>query len=796
MVMKGDKTMSTRDIVKKDPADFTPTLGNYKDLQPFRFWCQKVLPLVYDDSLSYYELLCKVVDYLNKTMEDVGVLEGDVTGLHEAYKKLQGYVNDYFSTLDVQEEINDKLDAMAKNGSLTALISPLLPALISDWLTKNISPTTPVIDKTLTISEAGADAKVTGTRLLKDGVGYSYQYSTLNNYRGTSNGSSFDLNGSSFLDSSHYKDVTLGSNVNLIGFGGTLINNIKNPNTETLDVYCVIDLRNQNAVGSLSLWLSDSKMSWSNDHVVYGGGIKPEFGTINIYKFTLKKGGSNKDISNAIIRIDNVSSVPENFNFKFALLTDSTLYDLIEKYKINIDKTLTISGAGADAKVTGTRLLKDGVGYSYQYSTLNNYRGTSNGSSFDLNGSSFLDSSHYKDVTLGSNVNLIGFGGTLINNIKNPNTETLDVYCVIDLRNQNAVGSLSLWLSDSKMSWSNDHVVYGGGIKPEFGTINIYKFTLKKGGSNKDISNAIIRIDNVSSVPENFNFKFALLTDSTLYDLMTTKRNIEDYDVEICFWGDSLTAGAGGNGTTYPTICVNDLGIKSYKNCGVGGETANTISCRQGGNSLILPAGKVNRYELSQMLDIYGNTCHPLRQGSGGNTVNPILINGVKCNLDLYQTSVSDKNAYYIITGYTSELKSETPVKFSGCDINAKINVIFVGQNGPDLDTRLNIIDSMISKCNEQYIVMGLSTGTETARKNEEKIMLNKYGVHFFNTRHLVSKYGCNIVGVNPTASDLTEIAEGSIPSILRSDSVHLNANGYTALGKLLAQKIRANGYI
>ena len=118
--------MSARDIVKKDPADFTPALGNYTDLQPFRFWCQKVLPLVYDDSLSYYELLCKVVDYLNKTMEDVGVLEGDVTGLHEAYKKLQGYVNVYFSTLDVQEEINNKLDVMSEDGSLSTLLKPII----------------------------------------------------------------------------------------------------------------------------------------------------------------------------------------------------------------------------------------------------------------------------------------------------------------------------------------------------------------------------------------------------------------------------------------------------------------------------------------------------------------------------------------------------------------------------------------------------------------------------------------------------------------------------------------------
>lgn len=115
-----------RTITPNDPADFTPQLGNYKSLQPFRFWCQKVLPLVYDDSLSYYELLCKVVDYLNKTMEDVETLHSDVTNLYIAYKKLQNYVNDYFSSLDVQEEINNKLDELVKNGTLTALLNNIL----------------------------------------------------------------------------------------------------------------------------------------------------------------------------------------------------------------------------------------------------------------------------------------------------------------------------------------------------------------------------------------------------------------------------------------------------------------------------------------------------------------------------------------------------------------------------------------------------------------------------------------------------------------------------------------------
>lgn len=37
----------------------------FKALSTLKYWCQKVLPLVYDDSLSYYELLCKVVQKLN-----------------------------------------------------------------------------------------------------------------------------------------------------------------------------------------------------------------------------------------------------------------------------------------------------------------------------------------------------------------------------------------------------------------------------------------------------------------------------------------------------------------------------------------------------------------------------------------------------------------------------------------------------------------------------------------------------------------------------------------------------------
>lgn len=162
-------------ITPNDPADFTPTRGSYKELSPFRFWCQKVLPLVYDDSLSYYELLNKVVNYLNMAMEDVTTLEGDVTNLHTAYVQLQTYVNDYFVSLDVQEEIDTKLDEMAESGALSELLEPFIPSLVSKWLEDNINPTTPAIDSSLSVSGAGADSLVTGNivRSIKNDIALS-----------------------------------------------------------------------------------------------------------------------------------------------------------------------------------------------------------------------------------------------------------------------------------------------------------------------------------------------------------------------------------------------------------------------------------------------------------------------------------------------------------------------------------------------------------------------------------------------------------------------------------------------
>lgn len=75
------------------PANFDPILQKYYGIPYLRFWCQKVLPAVYDQSLSYYELLCKLAAFLNKMVDELENMQDNIDALHKAYKDLQDWVN-------------------------------------------------------------------------------------------------------------------------------------------------------------------------------------------------------------------------------------------------------------------------------------------------------------------------------------------------------------------------------------------------------------------------------------------------------------------------------------------------------------------------------------------------------------------------------------------------------------------------------------------------------------------------------------------------------------------------------
>ena len=81
------------------------------DFKHFNFWCQKVLPLVYDESLSYYEVLCKVVDYLNHMLDDVNNIVKDYDELKKELNEIQKWIQN-FSTDYLEKLIAEKIATM------------------------------------------------------------------------------------------------------------------------------------------------------------------------------------------------------------------------------------------------------------------------------------------------------------------------------------------------------------------------------------------------------------------------------------------------------------------------------------------------------------------------------------------------------------------------------------------------------------------------------------------------------------------------------------------------------------
>lgn len=86
--------------------------------------------------------------------------------MNEAWENMQNFINNYFDNLDLQEEVNAKIVSMIQSGEFGLLVNEYIPTSVNAWLNNNITePEGVVIDSSLTISGACADAKVTGDAL-------------------------------------------------------------------------------------------------------------------------------------------------------------------------------------------------------------------------------------------------------------------------------------------------------------------------------------------------------------------------------------------------------------------------------------------------------------------------------------------------------------------------------------------------------------------------------------------------------------------------------------------------------
>ncbi len=127
-------------------------------LPPFKAFLASNIPSVYDNTLSYYDELTKLIAYLEQQV--VPAVNANTEGL----KVLKDYVENYFKNLDVQEEIDNKLDEMAESGQLAEIIAAYLE------LKGVLAFDTPVALKAATNLIEGSYAKTYGYKRKDDGV--------------------------------------------------------------------------------------------------------------------------------------------------------------------------------------------------------------------------------------------------------------------------------------------------------------------------------------------------------------------------------------------------------------------------------------------------------------------------------------------------------------------------------------------------------------------------------------------------------------------------------------------------
>mgnify|MGYP002516626201 CR=1 FL=1 len=110
----------------------------YKKLCPFKWFILENFPFIEADfdSLTNWQLFEKLGNEINKIIKNVNLTGEQVENLTNAFNELKNYVDNFFTDLNVQEEINQKLDEMAESGQLAEIINQEIFGEITSKLNK------------------------------------------------------------------------------------------------------------------------------------------------------------------------------------------------------------------------------------------------------------------------------------------------------------------------------------------------------------------------------------------------------------------------------------------------------------------------------------------------------------------------------------------------------------------------------------------------------------------------------------------------------------------------------------
>ena len=283
----------------------------------------------------------------------------------------------------------------------------------------------------------------------------------------------------------------------------------------------------------------------------------------------------------------------------------------------------------------------------------------------------------------------------------------------------------------------------------------------------------------------------------------------------IVFWGDGFTSGTGGSGVTYPNAVKTKMEAEGYPmstvNMGAGGETTYEITARAGGyeilvsSDFVIPADSMP-VSVPGFVTADGISLSLLRQGDSG--MNEVTINGVEGALTIEQDSYESEYYTYYFTRKTPgdevAVPAYTPVVNKGSyEYKDYVPVILMGENGgwdnepQKLIEQQQLILDNCEKNKDNFIILGLTSGSTESRAALDEAMESQWGEHYINLgKILTNKDVLSSYNVELTEDDLFDIESGIIPDVLLADGVHLNDTGYTIVGDVVFAKLKALDYI
>lgn len=306
----------------------------------------------------------------------------------------------------------------------------------------------------------------------------------------------------------------------------------------------------------------------------------------------------------------------------------------------------------------------------------------------------------------------------------------------------------------------------------------------------------------------------------------------------VCCIGDSLTWGHLGKDASgaelwqsanpYPQVLQEHLGDRYLvKNFGIPGAMSPCISgsvtAFEAMEDVTIPNSSSQSVYIKMkfLRDIstnkatqFGAVLSPYGTDGG---VNPIVINGVKCNVRSSILLSGDT----VYSAYIRRLDSGDPVNVKQGDLimtNAgekyknTPHIIFMGANGGwfvdgtssihsngNIEELIEQIEDVIRVSNKQYIVMSYWAwlGTSTPEWEGESKFAEKFGYHYLNLRKYFAEQAIDDAIAKgymdaPTEDDRSAMAQGKIPpSFLNPNrnDIHMCDLGYKVLGDVVWQK-------